>query len=254
MTFNLLAVRSSDEDDDRLYPVPTLSRPPVLLDGSGTALRAEGLSVYEQVAGGSRQLLKLPDVEVDVTVTNARVALTCVKYDKGGGFVGLGAGGLAVSAVANGVSRARAAHRRSGKALVGHVRYPWLRIVGFSPRRGWGTKDELRLGVSVRGADGGTRPLFVDLTMPARTDVAGCAQQVVRAAARHRLEHWRVDTAQERETLEGLLLSQPLPAPPADRFALYTLPGYFLVSSSTARPSPAVPGGLPSTHALVAVH
>ena len=81
-------------------------------------------------------------------VTDSRVALACEMYDKGGGWVGFGAGGLLVAVTANAVSKARAASRSRGKVLVGHVRYPWLKSVGASTQSGFGTSEAIRLEYS----------------------------------------------------------------------------------------------------------
>lgn len=65
----------------------------------------------------------LVDVQIRLLVTDARVIIYCDKWTKSGGWIGFGAGGMAVALAANAVSKARASSRRKGKLLVGHVRY-----------------------------------------------------------------------------------------------------------------------------------
>ena len=58
-----------------------------------------------------------------------------VKYDKGGGWWGIGTGAV-IALGANMVSHALAAPRRKGTILTGHICYNWLRKVGGSPKNG----------------------------------------------------------------------------------------------------------------------
>jgi hypothetical protein len=61
-----------------------------------------------------------------VVITDRRTAFFNTQFDKGGGWVGFGAGGMAVAATANMVSKRRAAQRSAGKVAIGQMRHEWL--------------------------------------------------------------------------------------------------------------------------------
>lgn len=247
MGYAIFAVRTADEDDGRLFPVIGDDQSPVELeplDGSVDRVVSEGFEVSELVAGGWKHLMKL-ESKADILVTDARFVVACTKFTKGGGWVGFGAGAF-VALAANGVSKARAANRRRGKMLVGQVRYAWLRSVGYMPRRGWGSKEELRLGVKVKTESGETRDLFLDVSLPKHVNSGELARAIVRRAAAYRLAHTGVDTEEERQALTELIDAARLPAPEAGKFAMYSMPRYFFVSAASAYPDAASPVGAPA--------
>jgi hypothetical protein len=238
MGYSILAIRTAEEEDGRLYPVVGDDRSPVELeplDGSIQRLSGRAVMVSELVAGGMKTVARFKDVKVDVLITESRVALCCDKYEKGGGWVGFGAGAF-VAVAANGVSKARAAHRRRGKMLVGQVRYSWLRCVGYKPKAGWGSGEKLRLGVVVKLADGATRDLLLDIALPKGVDSKSVARAIVTRAARYRLEHIAIDDVDERRQFEELAAATELAPPEPKKFSMYQMPRYFFVSPGTAYP------------------
>jgi hypothetical protein len=239
MDYSILAIRTSGDDDGRLYPVPGANGAVELepLDGEPLRLAGSRLSVRELVAGSFRNRMQLTNIKADLLITDSRVLVACSKYDKGGGWWGVGGGGATVALVANGVSKARAAHRRHGKTLVGHVRYPWLRCVGYKPKAGWGSSEELRVGVVVQARDGNKQELFLDVTLPKNVDSSAVARAIVARTARYRLKHTQIDKAAELEAYEALTDAPILPSPEAKRFAVYHLPTYFSVNTATAYPT-----------------
>jgi hypothetical protein len=70
-----------------------------------------------------------------VVITDRRLAFMTTQFDKGGGWVGFGAAGLAVAVTANAVSRSRAAKRSAGKVAIGQVRHEWLTSIGLRYRK-----------------------------------------------------------------------------------------------------------------------
>lgn len=68
-----------------------------------------------------------------LVVTDRRTAFLTTQFDKGGGWVGFGVGGLAIAATANAVSKHRAAQRSAGKVAIGQVRHEW--VTGITVRR-----------------------------------------------------------------------------------------------------------------------
>src|ERR1700756_1549456 len=73
----------------------------------------------------------IEDVEIFCYVTEARFAFVCPKYDKGGGWVGIGLVETPTALIANAVSKRMAAHRSHGSALVGQIRHPWVWSIQF---------------------------------------------------------------------------------------------------------------------------
>lgn len=135
LSFNVLAIRSGlDTGDDALDPVLSdVSSPDIIdfdaYDGPNVVrVVATAVCVMRVRDGGLKTLTRLRDIKIDIYITDGRLALACVKYDKGGGWVGFGTGAL-VAVTANAISKARAARRSRGKVLVGHIRYPWVIVI-----------------------------------------------------------------------------------------------------------------------------
>jgi hypothetical protein len=242
MSFAMLAVRTADEEDGRLYPIPGKERGSVETEGwDGQPLRLTGgsVTVQELSSGTWRTLQRLRDVKLDLLITDSRLVVSCGKFDKGGGWVGFGGGGALFALAANGVSKARAAHRRHGKLLVGQVRYPWLRCVGYKPKAGWGSHEEIRLGVVTKSGEGERQELFLDIALPKNVDSAAVARAVVTRAAAYRLAYTEV-ADDDRPKLVELSEDPSIPAPEAKKFALYDIPRYCYVSTALAYPEHAM--------------
>ena len=152
-------------DDGLLYPVPGAEPDSIGLERrDGSSIRqlfAREISVGP--AASREPILRADDIRARVYVTDSRVAVACTKYDKGGGWIG---GPIALTL--NVASRVRAARRRRGKTLVGHVRYPWLR--GVYARHGgrWRGSELLRLVI-----EGDSDVLHLDLVLPRGADAHG---------------------------------------------------------------------------------
>ncbi|WP_226761814.1 hypothetical protein, partial [Arthrobacter sp. SO3] len=79
-----------------------------------------------QLAGQSRvrssaENWTLPDDTV-LVVTDRRIAFLTRDFDKGGGWIGFGPAGLAITVAANAVSKHRAATRSAGLVAIGQLR------------------------------------------------------------------------------------------------------------------------------------
>ncbi len=169
-------------------------------DGHPQELFAKKLIVHQQ---GNPDIEELEDVSARVVVTDARVAIVVRRFlDKGGGWWGMGIIGVAVAIVANIGSIARARAKGAGKAVIGHVRYPWLTRVGIRTESGWLLGSErLRLEFSEPGA---TERGFIELELPKDLSAALVAQDVVRRAARHLLGQSPAGDSEDRERLQRL--------------------------------------------------
>jgi hypothetical protein len=171
-------------------------------------------------------------------VTDARVVLACPKFDKGGGWVGLGVGGLAVAAVANVASKARAAKRRKGRLLIGHVRYPWLgRVVFTASSDGLLSTESVMFTVTVR-EDGVDRVLALEARLNRGAGAPGVAHSVATRSARYHLAH-DTDLNDDQEAAFVAVRDATPIAPDKNHSTFYSMPTYRRVMHRTAYPSPA---------------
>ena len=249
--WNFFSIIDANDDDPSLYPVlsgPEAPLPVALepLDGPRpsyfTATAAQVLGT--DARGALTRTVTLPsDLKWELLVTDARVIVYCVKFDKGGGWGGFGLGGLAVALAANAVSKARAASRRKGKLLVAQVRYPWLQQVLATPRVDWRTANKIRLRVDA-AAGGTNRYVVLELTLGKQSDALAICHEIAVRAARYRLTHDASMEADERTRFEELAASavrQP-DEPTSGRkptWAAYVMPSNYRVNQSTAFPKAA---------------
>ncbi len=205
------------------------------LDGP-TVERHSVKSIYvKRVDGGKTKYLKrVQDVKADLYVTDARVAVACEKFDKGGGWVGFSATGWAVAAVANAGSKALVARRRRGKLLVGQARYPWVSTVEFTAKSGLLTSEEVSLTTRVT-EDGQDRTLELTCTLARGESATSVAHSIARRCAEFRLAHGQELSEQARERFERILGEGPR-QPKPKRIIVYSMPSYFRVSPKTAYP------------------
>lgn len=182
-----------------LIPVPGIGKNTIVMeerDGSHVQRLTASEVVFKV---GAQTKFKDRKVKIDLFVTDARFALACSSYDKGGGHTFFGGGALFLDVAVNSVSKVRAKMRSRGKMLVGQVRYPWLQRVGSSPKTGFGTSEKLYFETSVKG--GGTTTLT--LCLPNNVSAAQVAAEVARRAARYRLASKDAD-GELRQSLEAL--------------------------------------------------
>jgi hypothetical protein len=229
LSYNILAVRGTGEpDDSRLYPVPGEAPDtvePISEDQEPLRpLTATELVVSEIAAGGRRrQIIRVSKMRAKVIVTEARVVVACSKYEKGGGWTAFSLGAIPVTMAANTVSKVRAARRRQGKMLVGHVRYVQLASVGFKPPSGLKQRDTLRLGTFDHTAED-FRGLTLDITLAGGQQSASeLAQLIAHWAVDHEMENGKEQMdGERRELLEAIRKSGPL-VPQAKKFSSYFL-------------------------------
>lgn len=238
MSYDIVTVRSgADVGDDSLYPELSAESEQWVValteaDGRPLVLRATGLDVTAHVDGRSRRIHSLSDLKIEVLVTDARVAIGCSKYDKGGGWVGFGTGAI-VALAANGVSKTLAARRRRGRALVGHIRYPWLTSVGGIRKQGWLSSEELRISALRSKADG-QGSISLTLTLDKSQNSLAVAREITHRAAAWRLSCDDLDADEER-AMSGLLNAPELASVPK-QFALHRFPTSYPAIPATAYP------------------
>lgn len=233
MAYSIVTIREvSDVGDDSLYPEISSDGSSTLIamgkrDGNPRVFTATGVEVTDS----DGTLADFSEIKAEVAVTKSRLTIGCAKYDKGGGWTGLG-GGAIVAMAANGVSKIAAAQRRKGKALVGHIRYPWLKSVGASPKQGFFGAEQLRLVVNRSDYCGGGS-VWVTLVLPKDTDAMDLARTITRRAARWRLKHETDMEDSERSDLEDLADADYL-VPEHKRLAFYDFPTCWPVHPDTA--------------------
>jgi hypothetical protein len=245
MTYNALSVCENGDENFPLYPAlnDDILILPEASDGPlGQALRVTKVIVRRKVGNSYKKVTETNDIAFDVWITNSRVILYCKKFEKGGGWVGWGLGGLAVAVVANSVSMAVAASRRKGKALVGNVRYPWISSVMFAPRNGFGTEEQLRL-CFVDGTDSSRPECDVTLYLARGSDSNRLARTIVDRIISARYASGEEMDADELARFEALRTSGLAAPPQKGSLAPYKIPTSWNV-----------PGGLnPSTGAAAEV-
>ena len=205
--YTICAVRpavalADDPDAGLLWPLPGATADAIAhepRDGSNV----QRLVAREVVVGSlddTRVLLRADAIRAQVFVTDARLAVACAKYDTGGGWIG---GPIALAL--NVGSRVQAARRRRGRTLLGQVRYPWLCGVYARRGRGWRAQERLRLVV-----EGDAGKLYLDVGLARGESATELATDVIRRAARFRLEHEEDATAAELAELTALAGLPPL--------------------------------------------
>lgn len=204
MAWNFLGIIDATDDDPSLYPImspPGTGSPVDLVSGDGSTLvrvNASRLTIGEYRGTAEPETIAELNLDLSLVITDERVLMYCEKFDKGGGWTGFGAG-FAVAMVANAVSKARAASRRHGRLLVGHVRYPWLGRVAASPKIDWRTAELLRFTVAAQRQP--ARVLGLTFTLPKSADAAELASEIARRAACWRLDHDSLNDEQRGATM-----------------------------------------------------
>lgn len=251
MSYEIFSIVDASHDDDAIYP--TLSGTDAVYpietdrdDGRTAHVQVSRAWIGEPTAnGGLAKTVNLPtDIKWDLLITDCRLIIYSVKYDKGGGWSGWGTGAL-IAAGANAVSKARAAHRRKGKVLVGQIRYPWLERLAGSPKEGWRGSEALRFKVDAQAGGPGHRPMYLDLYLPKQLDAVAIAHEIATRAARYRLGKDVHERHEKRAEFEALAASPRRPAERAKAgqpsWAWYVLPTSYRVNSRTARLEPKEP-------------
>lgn len=259
MGYEFLAVRDESSDDGALYPVLGSAEDPSCLieleelDGP-SVMQYPVKDIYVRRVDGSkvRYLKRVQDIKAVLYVTDARVALACEKFDKGGGWVGFSLSGMATAAAVNAVSRARASRRRKGKLLVGQVRYPWLGSVAFTAK-GVGFLNSEEVSFRTQVTEGGTSSVLeLAVHLAKGTSAPAISNDVAQRCARYRLRYKHDLADEDRQRLNELLQAPPL-APEPKRVVRYLLGPYWKVSARRAYPDPEVTvSSAPATPAPVA--
>jgi hypothetical protein len=151
--FSVLTVRSAGTTAQwNLYPLLSPKRKEIIAweeqDGQMPLrrnCRASGVTVSRIINGAERPIISLRHLRINVYVTEGRLVLACKRYRTSTAWAVAGPG---TGFAAGGITTARTSRRRHGSALVGHIRYPWVRSISPQPRR-WYGRDRLIIEYSI---------------------------------------------------------------------------------------------------------
>jgi hypothetical protein len=213
-----------------MLPIPSMQHNTVLLEPrDGNNVQTLTAKAVRLERNGST-VFRCTNVRINVFITDARVALACSKYDKGGGWIG----SPGAMVMANAVSKGLAAIRRHGKMMVGHVRYPWLMSVGSTARQGMGSEERLVL----EGKTDQATSLRLTLLLPKDVDAAAVAAEVTRRATRYRLQCEPNLDAGTRSALSTFTSARPLPAGAKNIIQFHRVPTFYFINVNSARMAP----------------
>ena len=249
MTYNVLAVCQNGDENFPLFPAlndELLVVGEELDGGFGETIQVSKVIVRRKIGNSFTTVTETKDLSFQVWVTASRVIFYCKKFEKGGGWMGWGVGGLAVAIVANSVSHAIAASRRKGKALVGSVRYPWVSSVMFAPRNGMGTENQVRL-VYVDGTEDSRPECDITFYIERHRDANLLARHIVDRVIASRYASGEEMEPEELAAFERLRISG-LAAPPAKGYlSSYKVPTSWRVPIGMTKVPDAVPPGVPGS-------
>jgi hypothetical protein len=182
--------------------------------------------------GAKKPMIRAKEIRAQILITDARMTIACSKYEKGGGWWGIGAGAL-VAVPLNVGSKMLAARRRRGKMLVGQIRYPWISGVFAQNRSGWSGSETL----CVFAGAGGGRVLRLLVTLPKDLDATAVGTELIQRAAAFRLAHDDEPPSEEkRARLIELCSVEPLTwVKGSGKMAGHNFPNFWPASERSAR-------------------
>ena len=231
MAFDCLAIRSyEDRRPGTMYPIADKATRSVQLTSADGGNTKRTFGTGWRHSNGSFAY----DTRVELIITDVRVAICVPKFKKGGGWTG----GL-IGLLMNIPSHAIAAYRHSQKAMVGHLYYPWLSVVGlstsFSMVRGKPQNDDLQLGYLLTSDDD---PIRAGITISLNTGADGqaVANEILARACMHRLMS-DPDLDEEQRTILQDLVANGISRPvEKDSISQAIIPGAVGPDISTVLP------------------
>lgn len=258
-SFRVLTIRSAGSTAQQaLYPLLSSKRGEIIvlesLDEKGlteTYCRASGVTVSRIIDGTERPILRVSRLKIQVYVTAGRLALVCKRYSRAKALAVAGPGaGLDVTSVTG----SRAGWRTRSSAMVGHIRYPWIRSVSAWPRR-WPFGRET-LVVEYAMAPRIPMLLRLELRLPQALTPAMVAAEICWQVVNYWQRHDEDALPDVEDDLEDALadLRQRAKAdrkapgtvqPPRDKAVVYEFPAWYPVTGSVPflrRPRRSRPG------------
>lgn len=129
-------------------------------------------------------LMQDNEVNIDVIVTDCRVIICCMEYDKGDRKW---SGGLTALAL-NAYEKSKAKRRSGGKLILGHIRYEWLLAIGYINKPKSGIFSFEDYGIRLFYQDTDKSVYDISLKFPKGTDTAFVANEILHAATKYRYD------------------------------------------------------------------
>ena len=237
-TFKLIQVLAPGDSDGSLYPAVSDGSLPILMDSwdqTRTIVKGVSLTLSRYANREKKGFAAFSKRDVTLLVTDARVAVVCVDWNKGQGSgtsFGHFAGSQVNVALANKARKLKEAHDRVGRILAGHARYGWISDVGYQPAY---QRFLPQIHICIPGSEGDT--LVLGVTLTAKVDSAALAQTIAQRTAAYRLKY-SLPANDTRSRLARLAAGPPpLASPEPGKLATYSIPGYVSPSVDTALPA-----------------
>ena len=245
MVYNPLAVTEPGEPESFAYPSINQQRRLIWEELDGDIIgpihaSSAEVHIFDPRSSRYTKIAAVDEVRIDCYVTDSRFAMVCPNYDKGGGWVG---GGAAL--LLNAGSKLLAAGRSRGKALAGHLRYPWLDSILFQPRQGILTAETLRLAFNSEGS-----AMYLQLTLDKTTDTAALAHDLMKRTVAYRRADTHGFEEEEMAAFNTLLDAGPVALPGRGTMAAYKIPSSWPAGAAAQyAPStlPSAPPTVPAT-------
>lgn len=185
MTFTVLKISTVEEQSDPQYPTPWTafnSFLPEVGDGEVTLYPANAVDPrLIRTDGATYRVGKAEDLQASVAITGSRVIFACRNFNKGGGWVGLGVGGLIVAGIISAASTSAARRKTLGQTLVGNVRYKWLVSIAAHELRFLKSSNSLHLGF--RDPGGAAYAALLEIGIPNMYQSAQLGYEIAQRAA-----------------------------------------------------------------------
>ena len=203
-------------EDSLIVPIPGQDKNSIVLEARDGA-NVQRLKALNVLTRWGADTVKYTDVEIDIFITDARIAFACSRY---------------------------APFRGRRTMLVGQMRYPWISVVGWSsPKLVF---RRARKALTIEGKGEGDVDIALYLVLPEHVDAESAATEIARRAAVYRLASDPELDDEERARLEELKHAEPALAeslPLKRRYGVGTfgilwffgMPNCFLTSEASAR-------------------
>jgi hypothetical protein len=201
VSFDLLAIRTSGEGHEWLYPSIDVDGcvQPESEEAPFRSLEVTGLSLKEELSDKSlKRVALLTNLRLSGHVSDRRLIVCCHNWNKGARAWGVGLGAT-LAGVENLARRVKENRERRGTLLCGHVRTEWLSYVGYLPRRGMKGRGQARL-VYVDGTEGRERRCYLDIGLTRHDDARDLATAIVRTT----MHGWHERSARDAEVAAAL--------------------------------------------------
>ena len=235
--FPMFTIREPD-DRGEPYIFPYLSDDliplPEAMDGNIRGYRLEGISLSKSPDGqkGFQEMLNLISRDNYLYLTESRLIVLNQKYNKNEAGSWIGFGGVSAMVIGEALTaagRAVEAHKRKGKALVGHLRYEWISMVRYKEKKGILSYPVLEIYYK----DINKTTWCLTLYLPTSDGGAySFAEYLVHALAIHRT---KMDDKKDEDTQKFIDkytdVKNHIPLPPAEGdFAQISVPVYYFAT------------------------